>query len=295
MLFVVHYFDINRIENSDREALITSLVTIFVFGTGLFAQVIGNKLKQLEKDKQLKRIFIANLNTVKEGLKLQIDNFNQIINKLRSPDPLAVRFSSFAELDYFEVNQIASEDLYRIFIDYQKGDENDKIVMLENLRKELRFIENSKETMLSGFDKLYTSIREYSENVISGTIELGIFFDKELTRLLHSKKNIEEDEWFIAFSDLWRETSSALKISEDTFTNYEKLEKEIFPKFIEFSRNNMNDPRTPMITSCFSKADNAIYQRKHTIRNLVENVGFYLSKYEEAKNIIEDSIDIYNK
>jgi len=293
--FLVCYFRIYTIADSDREAIISAIVAIFVFGAGLLAQIVGDKIKQMQKDKQLKRIVIENLKTILDGLKLQNDNYKQIIDTLKSPSPENVMLSSYAELDYFETNQISSEDLNRVLIDFLKGDENIKIKTLGNLKKELRFIENSGDVIISGFEKLYTSIREYSDNVITGIVEIGAFFDKEATRLLHNEVNIEADRWFIDFSDLWGIAKSSLKISDDTFTNYEKLELEIIPKFFDFAKDNMEDPRTPMITAAFTKANSSIYQRKGTIKNLVKYVEFYLAKYEEAKTTVEKALELYNK
>lgn len=295
IVFLFWFFGINNIENSDRQALISAIVTIFVFGAGLIVRMIGNKIKQLQKDKQLKRIFIQNLKTILKGLKFQIDNYTQVIEILKSPTPEDAMISSYAELEYFEINRIGSEDLFRIFIDYQKGNKEHKIDILENLRKELRFIEYSKDIIITDFKNLYSSIREYSDTVITGIIELGMFFDKEATRLLHNNVEMETDGWFVSFTNLWSEIRSASKISEDTYMNYEKLEMEIIPKFFDFARDNIKEPRTPIVTAAFSKANSAIFQRKGTIKNLINFMKFYTTKYEETKDIIEKSLDEYEK
>ena len=295
MLFLVDFFGINNYTNSDRSALISAIVAVFVFGAGLISQMVGNKIKQMQKDKQLKRVFLENLKTILEGLKLQIDNYKEIINTLKSPSPENVMLSSFAELDYFEINNIPAADLFRIFIDFQKGKEKDKIKTLENLRKQLRFIENSRNMINTGFEKLYDSVHNHSEKALDGIVELGQFFDKEATRLFHTKADIESDHWFKSFAELWGETKSLLKISDDTFTDYEKLEKETLPKYIEFARDNMEDPRTPIISTAFSKANSATYQRKDTIRNLIKFVEYHLVKYNEAKSLIEKTILVYEK
>lgn len=286
---------IDSIQSSDRGAIISAIVAIFVFGSGLLAQMIGNKIKQFQKDRQLKRVSITNLKTISEGLKLQLNNFSKIIETLKSPSPESILLSSYAELEYFEINKISSEDLYRIFIDYQKGDEKEKINTLESLRKELRFIEYSRELILIGFEKLYNSFQEYSNTVIDGVVALGEFFDKEATNLLHNQIKLDTDKWFVYFTNLWREARSALKTSDDTFTNYEKLELEIIPRFFDFARDFMSDPRTPVVTAAFSKANTAIYQRRDVLNKLINLVEFYSEKYNSSKRIIDKSLSKYDK
>ncbi|MGA9291226.1 MAG: hypothetical protein WBV81_01455, partial [Ignavibacteriaceae bacterium] len=138
LLGLIYFVGINKIENVKVETIFTAIVTIFVFGVGLFVKIIEDKLRQRKKDIQLRKIFVINLRTINDGLKLQIENCKNVIKTLKSSDSENVMFSSYTELDYFEINNLTSEDLYRIFIDYFKGEENKKIDTLENLRKQLR-------------------------------------------------------------------------------------------------------------------------------------------------------------
>lgn len=292
---IVCFFGINKVDNTDREAIISAIVALFVFGAGLLAQMFGNKISQYKKDLQLKRIFIVNLRTILEGLKLQTENYIEVIKTIKSHTPENVMLSSYAELDYLEINNFASEDLFRVFIDYLKGDEKSKIATLENVRKQLRFIENSRDMITSGFEKLYDAIHIHSNNVLDGISDLGKFFDEEATRLFHTNADINSDHWFKGFAELWGKTTTLLKISDETFTDYEKLGSEIIPKFFEFAKDNMKDPRTPLISAAVSKANIAIYQRKDTIINLIKFVDFHLTKYNEAKNTIEKTILAYDK
>ena len=233
---LICFWGINKIENINGEAIFAALVTIFVFGSGLFAKTIEDKLKQLKKDNQLKRVFNSNLRTIAEGLKLQIDDYSKAIRTLKSSSPDNVMVSSFAELGYFEINNIDSKDLYRVFIDNLKGDENGKINTLENLRKQLRFIENSEKNIFSNFEKLYDSFHNSSNKVIDGMKELGEYFDKEATRLSNSGGDINDDNWFVIFSVILDSAHSVFRTSDDTSTDYKKLEETIIPEFQRFVR-----------------------------------------------------------
>jgi len=121
------FWGIDKVDNVDGSARFAAIIAIFVFGFGLFIKTIEDKIKQIKKDKQLKRVIIHNLQSIANGLKLQIDNFQTVIKTLKSAQPNNALIYSFAELDYFEINNFDSEDLYRIFIDNFKGEENEKI------------------------------------------------------------------------------------------------------------------------------------------------------------------------
>ncbi len=295
LLGLIYFVGINKIENVKVETIFTAIVTIFVFGVGLFVKIIEDKLRQRKKDIQLRKIFVINLRTINDGLKLQIENCKNVIKTLKSSDSENVMFSSYTELDYFEINNLTSEDLYRIFIDYFKGEENKKIDTLENLRKQLRFIENSKQNFINGFENLYKSERIYADEVIKAMKELGEYFNNEATTLLNSKSEPEKDKWFMHFSTVLFKSQPMLKTSDESFTDFERLEKDIIPLIFEFEQEHMKDKRTPIVTSIFNKAITAIFQRKDTLNNLIDLVKFYKKKYEEAQKVIGSTIDIYNK
>lgn len=286
---------ISKIDNVNSESIFTALITIFVFGSGLFIKSLEDKLKQLKKENQLKRVFICNLNTIIDGLKLQIDDFSKAIEILKSSRTDDVKISSYTELDYFEINKISSEDLFRVFIDNLKSNENDKIITLENLRKQLRFIENSQKYIFSDFEKLYNSFRKNGNDALSSIQVLGEFFDKEATRLLNSKVCVDNDSWFIQFSEILRDAHSVLRTSDVTITDFKKLEEQIIPKFMNFSKNNMEDPRTPTVTSIFNKTITSTFERKDTIQSLIEVLEIYNKKYKDALKLIEITLLVYDK
>lgn len=291
---LVYFIGINKIENIKMESIFAAIVTIFVFGVGLFVKIIEDKLKQRKKDIQLKKIFNVNLRNINYGLKLQIDFCKNVVKTLNSPNSENIKFSSYTELDYFEINNLSSEDLYRIFIDNLKGDEDKKIETLENLRKHLRFIENSKDNLITNFEKLYKSTLNYADEVVKGMKDLGEFFNNEATSLLNSKSGPEKDEWFMHFSTVLLKIQFLLKTSDDTFTDFEKIEKEIIPIILEFEQEHMEDKRTPIVTSIFNEGITAIFQRKDALRSLIDLVTFYKEKYKEAQKVIESTLVIYD-
>ncbi len=296
MLWILIYFwGISKIESVNSDSIFTALITIFIFGSGFFIKTIENKLKQLKKENQLKRVFICNLNTIVDGLKLQIDDFSKAIEILTSSRPDDVKISTYAELGYFEINKISSEDLFIIFIDNLKGNENDKIITLENLRKQLRFIENSQEYIFSDFEKLYNSFRKNGNDAIDGMKELGEYFDKETTRLLNSKVDVYNDSWLIQFSKILGDAYSVLRTSDVTITDFNKLEEQIIPKFMNFAKNNMEDPRTPTVTSIFNKIITSTFERKDTIKSLIEFLEIYNKKYKDTLKLIDETLAVYDK
>jgi hypothetical protein len=286
---------ISKIDNVNADSIFTAFITFFIFGIGFFVKTLEERLKQLKKENQLKRVFICNLITIIDGLKLQIADFKKAIEKLKSSNPDDVIISSYAELDYFEINKISSEDLFKVFIDNLKGDESGKIKRLENLRKQLRFIENSQKYIFNDFEKLYNSFRKNGNQAIDGMKELGEYFDKEATRLLTSKVDVDNDAWFIQFSEILGEAHSVLRTSDVTVTDFTKLEVHIIPKFITFAKNNMEDPRTPTVTSIFNKTITSVFERKDTIRSLFNMLELYNNKYKDALTLIESTLLIYDK
>ncbi len=168
-----------------------------------------------------------------------------------------------------------------------------ELYTLENLRKQIRFIENSKSIILSDFENLYNSFRESENIVIDGMKELGEFHDSEATRLVYRKIDINNDTWFIGFSNLMGEAHLSLRTKDDSVTDFYKLEIKIVPTFIEFFKNNIKDPRTPIVASIFNKTITSIFQRKETIKNLIKIVNFYVSKYQEARQLIILTIGFY--
>ena len=291
----VCFWGIAKIEKVTTDSIFTALITISIFGGGLFIKTIEEKLKQLKKENQLKKVFICNLNTIRDGLKLQTKDFANAVDILKSSNPDEFMISSYAELDYFEINKISSEDLFKVFIDNLKGDQNEKIIALENLRKQLRFIESSQERIFLDFEKLYNSFRKNGNEVINSMKELGEYFDKEATRLLNSGVNVDNDSWFIKFSDILGEAHSVLRTSDNTKTDFQKLEEQIIPKFLNFAKSNMQDTRTPTVTSIFNKSITSTFERKDTIKSLINALEIYNTKYKDALKLIEDTLKIYDK
>ena len=285
LLGIIYIIGINKIEQINGETFFTAIVTIFVFGVGLFAKIIEDKIQQNKKDIQLKKIFIVNLKTISYGLRIQIGNCKEVIKTLESTNPENIMFSSYTELDYFEINNLASEDLYRIFIDNIKGNENKNISTLEDLRKQLRFIENSKDNFIKSFENLYKLFIGYADETIKGMKKLGAFFDKEATILLSNNIDIEEDKWFFNFSKVLYLVQPTLKTSDNSFTDYEKLEREIIPEFLKFEQSQMKDLRTPIVTSIFNEIITPIFQRKDALKSLVNLLKFYRDKYSVAHEI----------
>ena len=292
---LVRFLGINKIEKVTSDSIFTALITISIFGVGFFVKIIEDKLKRLKKENQLKRVFIWNLKTIREGLKLQTKDFANAVKILKSSNPDDVTISSYSNLDYFEINKFSSEDLFNVFVDNLSGDEDAKIITIENLRKQLRFIENSQERIFSDFEKLYNAFRRNGNDAINGMKELGDYFDKEATRLLASKVNIDDDSWFINFSEILGETHSVLRTSDVTITDFQKLEDFIIPRFLVFAKNNMEDPRTPTVTSIFNKTITSTFERKDTIKNLITVLDIYDNKYNDALKLIEDTLTIYDK
>ncbi|MFZ0455495.1 MAG: hypothetical protein WAM24_17250, partial [Ignavibacteriaceae bacterium] len=83
LLGLIYFVGINKIENVKVETIFTAIVTIFVFGVGLFVKIIEDKLRQRKKDIQLRKIFVINLRTINDGLKLQIENCKNVIKTLK--------------------------------------------------------------------------------------------------------------------------------------------------------------------------------------------------------------------
>ncbi|MGE5436286.1 MAG: hypothetical protein ACM3O3_03590 [Syntrophothermus sp.] len=287
--------DRGYIAKVNAEAKFSCIITIFVFGLGLLVQSFGQKIKQFNKDKQLKRVIMHNLQTNVKGLDLQLNNFSSVLMALKSPRPDGALLYSYAELDYFEINNFNSEDLYRIFIDYSKGNEKDNIDNLENLRKQIRFIESSKNDFLGIYEKLFTSIRDDGNSALDGIRELGRFHDYEATRLENQEKDINEDIWFINFSNLLGQAYLVLRTNDESITDFNQLEEQIIPSFTEFFKNNIKDLRTPIVDSFFNKTITYTFQRKDTIKNLINLVDFYSQKYQEAKDFIESALIKYGK
>jgi hypothetical protein len=285
-----------KIKDSDRQAIFAATVAIGVFLAGLFANSISNKLKQMQKDKLLKKVFVVNLKTIIKGLMLQIDDFKSAIIALKSTSPDNAKISSYAELDYFEVNKIPSEDLYRIFIVYlpQWKSEDKKIICLENLRTHLRFIEISRELIYKSYQSLYDSFHESSNLVISGMAELSEFYNKEATNLFIENRKLEEDTWFFEFFQLYEEALGAYKTTVEDRTDFEKLETIILPKFATFSRSHIEDRRTPTISSIYMKIMAHTVLRKEMIINMISLLEFYLTRYQESLKIVESSIIVYS-
>ena len=96
---LISFWGISKIENVNSDSIFTALITFFIFGSGFFVKTLEDKLKQLKKENQLKRVFICNLNTIIEGLQLQINDFSKAIEILKSSTPDDVIISSYAELD----------------------------------------------------------------------------------------------------------------------------------------------------------------------------------------------------
>jgi hypothetical protein len=296
VLFIIFcLFGPIKIQNTDRSAIFTAIVTIFVFGAGLFAKSIGENIEKINKDTQLKRVFISNLKIILEGLKLQINNYTNAIKILKLSSTENIMISSYAELDYFEINKITSEDLYRIFIDNIRGDENAKINNLENLRKQLRYLESSRKNYNDNFEKIFVSIRKESNQVIDAFSELGEYFDREATRLSNIPDELKNDNWFHEFAQLYENAFAFIKISNETYTNFEELEVKIIPQYMNFVKSHIEDKRTPDVTQIFGKITKSIFQRKDTINNLIEFVSFRIQKYGEAQKIIESAITTYEK
>lgn len=292
---LICFWGINKIENVNDDSIFTAFITFFIFGIGFFVKTLEDRLKQLKKENQLKRVFICNLITIIDGLKLQIDDFEKTMKKLKSANPDDVIISFYAELDYFEINKISSEDLFKVFIDNRRGDEREKIKRLENLRKQLRFIENSQGYIFNAIEKLYNSFRKNGNEAIDGMKELGEYFDKEATRLLNSKVDVDRDSWFIQFSEILGEAHSVLRTSDVTVTDFTKLEEKIIPKFMTFAKNNMEDPRTPPVASIFNKTITSTFERKDTIKNLINMLELYNNKYKDALALIQSTLLIYDK
>ena len=293
LLWCIVYFLNSGSIKLNEEAKFSVIITIFIFGSGLFAQALGEKIKQYNKDKQLKRVIIHNLHTISEGLQFQIKNFNSIIKGLESTQSDKALLFSYAELDYFEINNVRSEDLYRVFIDFQKGKEEDKIDNLENLRKQIRFIESSRNDFIIAYEKLFNEIRNIGNKVIDTMKELGEFHDQEATKLENKEVDINNDQWFLDFSNLYGEAILALRTNNNSYTDFNKIETSIIPSFSEFFQDNIKDLRTPKVASIFNKAITFTFQRKDTIGSLVKSINFYSKKYQEAKKLIESTINIY--
>ena len=58
--------------------------------------------------------------------------------------------------------------------------------------------------------------------------------------------------------------------------------------------NNIKDPRTPTITSIFNKIIASAFERKDSIKSLIQLLEYYNAKYKDALKLIVSTLVIYD-
>lgn len=274
------------IANVSADVIFSTLVTIFIFALGLFCKWRYDIYIENKNLKEKKEFYLATIKSLIDPIRKQAKLFEDLSKQIGGKETKKFYFNEIKEL-YNKLSLFNNiDDLYKIFVNKDDGENEIKFLQYSNIIDTVGFLIEQREKSQLNHTTFFSNFRRYENEWSDAGFGIVMCYDTYASDFIEKNIDKSKDEFFTRFSFInhkWQKMDTCRNI----YIAKENLVNPLFDLCKEF----ISDKRALKLMDYLKKANYAFSNYtniKDTYSELFEEISnAYIvqsNKFEEAYN-----------